>query len=93
MVDDPIFFLPQYFECKKAVIEWILNKVSIYIILSSNILPRRRGLGRVFIFDFIVNVANDMWNLGFKGLLHILMNPIFFLFSSHIASSCNITSV
>ena len=49
----------------------------------------------VFIFDFHVNVASDMWNLSFKGLLHILMNPILFcfLFSSHIASSCNITSV
>ena len=35
-----------------------------------------------------------MCNLGFKGLLHILMSPILlFLFSSHIASSCNITSV
>ena len=50
---------------------------------------------RVFILDCHVNVASDMWNLGFKGLLHILMNPIIyiFLFSSHIASSCNITSV
>ena len=34
-------------------------------------------MGRVFIFYFIVNVANDMWNLGFKRLLHIVMNPIF----------------
>ena len=51
---------------------------------------------RVFILDFHVNVASNMWNLGFRGLLHILMNTIlfyFFLFSSHIASSCNITSV
>ena len=51
---------------------------------------------RVFILDCHVNVASDMWNLGFKGLLHILMNPIlfiFFFFSSHIASSGNITSV
>ena len=50
---------------------------------------------RVFRLNFHVNVASDMWNLGFKELLHILMNPIFFyfLFSSHIASSCNITSV
>ena len=29
-------------------------------------------MGRVFILDFHVNVANDMWNLGFKGLSHIL---------------------
>ena len=51
---------------------------------------------RVFRIDFHVNVARDMWNLGFKGLLHILMNPILFLlflFSSHIASICTITSV
>ena len=25
MFDDPIFFLSQYFECKQADIEWILN--------------------------------------------------------------------
>ena len=43
---------------------------------------------RVLRLDFHVNAASDMWNLGFKGLLHILMNPILFLlFSSHIASS------
>ena len=48
---------------------------------------------RVFRFDFYVNVESDMWNLGFKGLLHIIMNPIFFFLSSHISSSCNITSV
>ena len=35
---------------------------------------------RVFILDFHVNVANDMWNLGFKGLLYIIMNPILFYF-------------
>ena len=28
MFDDPIFFLSQYFECKQADIECILNKVS-----------------------------------------------------------------
>ena len=30
--------------------------------------------------DFHVNVENDMWNLGFKGLSHILMSPMFFNF-------------
>ena len=35
---------------------------------------------RVFRLDFHVNVASDMWNLGFKGLLHILMNPILFYY-------------
>ena len=33
---------------------------------------------RDFILDFHGNVASDMWNLGFKGLLHILINPILF---------------
>ena len=76
MVDDPIFFLSQYFECKQADIEWILNKVSKnYCLLIP--CPGEGGVGRVFIFDSIVNVANNMWNLGFKGLLHILKNPIF----------------
>ena len=28
MFDDPILFLSEYFECKQADIEWILNKVS-----------------------------------------------------------------
>ena len=37
-------------------------------------------MGSVFIFEFIVKVENAMWNLGFKGLLHILMNPIFLNF-------------
>ena len=48
-------------------------------------------MGEVFIFDFHVNVANDMWNLGLKGLLlinynyrlkfkgvHMFDDPIFF---------------
>ena len=33
-------------------------------------LAPEKGVERVFILDFHVNVANDMWNLGFKGLLH-----------------------
>ena len=45
-------------------------------LLFSNILPLRRGVERVFILVCHVNAASDMWNLGFKGLLHILMNPI-----------------
>ena len=54
--------------------------------LIDYVLPLRRGLERVFILDFYVNVARDMWNLGFKGLLHILLNPIlliFFILVSH----------
>ena len=105
------FFLSQYFECKQADIEWILNKVSnnhrlqiprpgrggregFHIRFSCERSKRYvefdlapdEGVGRVFILDFHVNVASDMWNLGFKGLLHILMNPIFFfiiIFVSH----------
>ena len=37
-------------------------------------------MGMVFILDFRVSVANNMLNLGFKGLLNILMNSIFFYF-------------
>ena len=50
---------------------------------------------RLFIVDCHVNVSSDMWNFGFKELIHISMNPIllFFLFPSLIASFCNITSV
>ena len=57
-------------------IEYAVLKLSF-----SNNSPLRRGVERVFRLDFHVNVASDMWNLGFKGLLHILMNPILlFLF-------------
>ena len=45
---------------------------------------------RVFIVDFHVNkvnVASDMLNFGFKGLLHILMNPIFFYFFTFVSHS------
>ena len=47
-------------------------------------LARRRGVGRVFILDFHVNVANDMWNFGFKGLYHIayINDPHIILFFS-----------
>ena len=58
-------------------------------------LAPEKGVGRVFILDFHASVANDMWNLGFKGLLPILIYPIlfyFFSFSFYIASSSNITS-
>ena len=46
---------------------------------------------RVFIYDFHVNVANDMWNLGFKGSIYILIKKKKNLFD--ITSSCNITIV
>ena len=72
------FFLSQYFECKQADIEWILNKVSKNYRLQISCPGEGGGGGGGFILDFYVNVADDMWNLGFKGLLHILMNPILF---------------
>ena len=44
MFDDPIFFLSQYFECKQADIEWILNKMSIkYCLQISH--PGEEGWG------------------------------------------------
>ena len=70
------FFLSQYFECKQAAIERILNKVSKNYRLQ---IPRPGGGDREG-FHIRFNVASNMWNLGFKGLLHILMNPIFFYF-------------
>ena len=88
------FYLSQYFECKQADIEWILIRC-LNIIVFEYLAPEK-GVGRVFILDFHVNVANDMRNLAFKGSLHILMNPILYycvLFSFYIASSCNMTSV
>ena len=48
-------------------------------------------MGRVFILDFHVNVANDMWNLG---LLHILMYPIlFYLFHFHFIQHLFLTQL
>ena len=77
-------------------IEWILNKVSKNYCFQ---IPRPGGGGggvdRVFILDFYVKEVSNMWNLGFEGLSHIDEPHILYLFSfsSHIASSCNITSV
>ena len=79
------FFLSQYFECKQTDIEWILNKVS-KIIVSEYLAPEE-GVERVFILDFYLNVASNMSNLGFKGLLHILINPIFFNFFIFVSHS------
>ena len=87
------FFLSQYFGCKQAAIEWILHKVSKNYCLQ---IPRPGGGGREgFYIRFLRKRSGQYGNLGFKGLLHLLMNPIFFFFSfsSHIASFCNITSV
>ena len=67
MFDDPIFLPAQYFECKQADIEWILNKGSESYRLQ---IPRPGvgGVEKVFILGFYLNVASNMWNLGFKGL-------------------------
>ena len=75
MVDDPIFFLLQHFENKQILNGYWIRCLK--IIVFKNLAPEK-GVERVFIFDFIVNLANDMWNLEFKGFLHILMNQIFF---------------
>ena len=48
--------------------------------IVSKYLALEEGVERVFRLDFHENVANDIRNLGFKGLLHILINPIFFYY-------------
>ena len=53
-----------------------------------------RGKGIFFMYGFHIHIARKMCTLRFKG--HIVMNPIFvifFLFSLHVTSSSNITSV
>ena len=73
------FYQPQYFECKQADIEWINNNVSKKYCLKI-FRPERGGGGveRVYISGFHIHVAMEMYKWGFKGLLHALMNPIFF---------------
>ena len=48
-----------------------------------------------FMYGFHIHIARKKCTLRFKGSLYIVMNPIFviFLFSLHITSSSNITSV
>ena len=46
--------------------------------LSSNISPLGRGVEKLFISGFPVNVARRMCNSGFKGLFRISINSIFF---------------
>ena len=87
MFDDQYLFLSQYLSANKQILNGYSTKC-LQIIVSKYLVPE--GVERAFILDLYVNVASNMW------LLHILMNPIFFYFFSflsHIASSCNITSV
>ena len=46
-------------------------------------------------YGFHIHMARRTCTLRFKGSLYIVMNPIFviFLFSLHVTSSSNITSV
>ena len=48
-----------------------------------------------FMHVFYIHIARKTCTLRFKGSLYIVMNPIFviFLFSLHVTSSRNITSV
>ena len=48
-----------------------------------------------FMYGFHIHIARKTCTLRFKGSLYIIMNPIFviFLFSLHVTSSSNITSV
>ena len=56
------FFLSQYFECKKADIEWILNKVSKYYRLQ---IPHHGGRGREgFHFRFLCKRSKQYVEFG-----------------------------
>ena len=56
------FFLSQYFECKQADIEWILNKVSKYYSLK---IPRPGGGGREgFHFRFLCKRIKQYMEFG-----------------------------
>ena len=48
-----------------------------------------------FMYGFYIHISRKTCTLRYKGSLYIIMNPIFFifLFSLHVTSSCNITSV
>ena len=48
-----------------------------------------------FMYGFHIHIARKTFTLRYKGSLYIVMNPIFviFLFSLHVTSSNNITSV
>ena len=47
------------------------------IIVLKNHAPEE-GVERVYISGFHIHVACEASNLEFKGLLHVLINPIFF---------------
>ena len=49
-----------------------------------------------FMYGFHIHIARKTCTLRFKGSLYIVMNPIFvifFIFSLHVTSFNNITSV
>ena len=49
-----------------------------------------------FMYGFHIHTARKTCTLRFKGSVYIVMNPIFvifFIFSLHVTSSSNITSV
>ena len=49
-----------------------------------------------FMYGFHIHIARKTCTLRFKGSLYIVMSPIFvifFIFSLHVTSSSNITSV
>ena len=76
MFDDQVFFLSEYFECKQSDIEWILNKVSKNYCLQISRLTEGGGKG----FHIRFSCKRSKRYVGFKGLLHILTNHIFFFF-------------
>ena len=74
------FFLSQYFECKQADIEWILNKLSTDYRLQIS----RPGKGG---FDIRFSCKRSKRYVEFNGLLHILINPILFFIIISISHS------
>ena len=94
MFDDQLVFLPQYFEFKQADIEWILNKVSKNYRLQ--ISRPGEGGGEGFNIRFPCKRNKRYVEFGIlrvKSYINVPHIIVLLLFTFHIASPCNITSV
>ena len=77
MFDDPVFFPVAIFDVQTSRY-WMGIEYGVLKLLFLNILPLRRGVERVFILVFLCKRSKQY--VEFKGLIHILLNPIIFLF-------------